>query len=254
MLVVISPAKAMTMDPAPDLPMTQPRFAQDASHLAAVARGLSVDDLAKLMSISDKLAQLNYDRFQGFDAPGETKQAAMAFAGDTYKGLEFKTIDADAQAWAQDHLRMLSGLYGVLRPFDMIRAYRLEMGSRLKTDRGASLYAYWGDRIAEALVADAQAIGTDRIVNCASTEYFKAADRKSLALRVITPRFLEDKGGAPKIISFYAKQARGAMARFITEQRITRDQDLLEFDTGGYRHSAELSTEASPAFVRVHPA
>lgn len=253
MLVVISPAKALNMDPAPDHPMTAPAFQNDATYLASVARDLGAEALAKLMKISDKLATLNADRFNAFQsspAPDAVKQAVLAFAGDTYKGLEAKTLDADDLAWAQDHLRILSGLYGVLRPMDAMQAYRLEMGSRLKTERGKSLYDYWGDRIATALNAQAETVGTDTLINCASQEYFGAVDQSALHPRVVTPVFLEDRNGTPKIVSFYAKQARGAMARFIIENRLTDDQAILDFSTGGYRHTPDLSEPTRPAFVR----
>lgn len=253
MLVVISPAKALDMEPVAGLPMTTPEFQDRANALAAIARDLSADELAKLMSISDKLAVLNRDRFAAFadaPAPEDVKQAIMAFAGDTYKGLEAKTLDPDALDWAQGHLRILSGLYGALRPFDGMQAYRLEMGSRLANPAGKTLYAYWGDTIAQALTDQARTVGTDILVNCASQEYFKAADRDALALRVVTPQFYEDKNGTPKIVSFYAKQARGAMARFVMEGRLSDPNDLLSFGTGGYQHAPDLSTPDRPAFLR----
>ena len=184
----------------------------------------------------------------------EEKPAALAFAGDTYQGLEAASLDADEMAWAQDHLAILSGLYGVLRPLDAIEPYRLEMGSRLATDRGRTLYDFWGDRIARALDAQAAEVGSDTLVNCASQEYFGAVDRTALGLRVITPVFMEERGGTPKVISFYAKKARGAMARFIIQNRLRDAESLTAFDTGGYRHVPDLSEPDSPVFLRDHPA
>lgn len=256
MLVVISPAKRLDWSER-DVAMTEPEFRADAARLARTARNLTLGDLQKLMSISTDLARLNRDRFRDFsDAPeaGTLRPAALAFAGDTYQGLEASSLDPDEMTWAQDHLRILSGLYGVLRPLDAIQAYRLEMGSRLKTRRGGSLYEYWGDQIAKALNAQAQATGTDVLVNCASQEYFGAVDLKALKLRVVTPVFMEDKGGAPKIVSFFAKKARGAMARYIVQRRLTDPEGLTDFDTGGYVHRPEMSEPDKPVFVRPYDA
>ena len=250
MLVVVSPAKKMNMDPVEGIEATRPAFQAEADDLATVARGLSVDDLQKLMKISESLAKLNRDRFSDFGEMDE-KPAALAFAGDTYQGLEASSLDADEMAWAQEHFRILSGLYGVLRPLDAIQPYRLEMGSRLKTQKGKTLYDYWGDKIAKALKAQADEVKTDTLVNCASQEYFGAVDLEALGLRVITPVFMEDKPGGPKIVSFYAKKARGAMARYIIQHRLTDAQALTEFDTGGYQYREDLSETDKPVFVRA---
>ena len=256
MLVVISPAKSLDMDPV-DVTATAPAFQEDAVRLSKTARNLTLKDLKDLMDISDDLARLNRDRFKAFAADPEanqTKPAALAFNGDTYQGLEAKTLDADDLAWAQDHLRILSGLYGLLRPLDAIQPYRLEMGSRLKTRRGNSLYDYWGDTIAKALNAQAEAVGTDTLINCASQEYFGAADRKALKLRVITPTFMEVKDDKPRIVSFFAKRARGAMARFVVENRLTEADGIKEFTTGGYAFDPDLSEGDKWVFVRDYPA
>ncbi|MBK1634179.1 peroxide stress protein YaaA [Rhodovulum adriaticum] len=253
MLVVISPAKRLDLTPAPGITPTAPDFQQDAVHLAQVAQGLSPDDLSKLMGISDKLARLNADRFKSFaadPAPEDVKPAALAFDGDTYAGLEAATLDEDALRYAQDHLRILSGLYGVLRPLDAIQPYRLEMGSKLATEKGKSLYEYWGDRLAKALNGTAAVAGTDVLVNCASQEYFGAVKPEALTLRVITPVFFEERPSGPKIVSFYAKKVRGAMARFIVERRVTDPAALAEFDTGGYRYMPEHSEPDRPVFLR----
>ncbi|MBE0412241.1 peroxide stress protein YaaA [Yoonia sp.] len=255
MLVVISPAKSLDMDPVAVTP-TQPVFQDDAVRLVKTARNLTLKQLKDLMHISDDLARLNRDRFKVFQAepePQATKPAALAFNGDTYQGLEAKTLSEDDLRWAQDHLAILSGLYGVLRPLDAIQPYRLEMGSRLKTRRGKSLYDYWGDTIAKALNAQAAAQGTDTLINCASQEYFGAADRKALTLRVITPTFMELKDGKPRIVSFFAKRARGAMARYIMENRLTAPDDIKGFSAGGYAYDSDLSDGDKWVFLRDYP-
>jgi cytoplasmic iron level regulating protein YaaA (DUF328/UPF0246 family) len=249
MLIVVSPAKKLDMSAVEGVAPTQPQFRAEAEELAEVARGLSVADLRKLMHISEDLAKLNAGRFAEFGAM-DSKPAALAFAGDTYQGLEAASLDRDEMAWAQDHLRILSGLYGVLRPLDALEPYRLEMGSRLKTAKGKSLYEFWGDKISLALNAQAKGVGADVLVNCASQEYFGAVAPDALTLRVVTPVFMEMKAGQPKIVSFYAKKARGAMARYIIQRRLTDPAALLEFDTGGYRHAPDLSEPDKPVFLR----
>lgn len=256
MLVTISPAKRLDWAER-DVDVTYPDFQDDAIRLAKTMRGQTLGDLKKLMSLSDDLAKLNRDRFRDFQddpAADVSRPAALAFAGDTYQGLEATSLDAEELAWAQDHLRILSGLYGVLRPLDAIQAYRLEMGSRLKTRRGKNLYDYWGSQIAKALNAQGQAAGTDVLVNCASQEYFGAVDPKALKLRLITPVFMEDKGGAPKVVSFFAKRARGAMARYVIQHRLSDPDALKDFDSGGYAYQPELSTPDKPVFLRPYPA
>jgi len=255
MLVVVSPAKSLDLDPV-DVPATAPDFQEDAVRLSKTAKNLTLKELKALMSISDDLARLNRDRFKAFAAEPDaetTKPAALAFNGDTYQGLEAKTLTEDDLAWAQDHLRILSGLYGLLRPLDAIQPYRLEMGSRLKTRRGKTLYDYWGDTIAKALNAQAEAVGTETLINCASQEYFGAADRKALKLRVITPVFMEVKDDKPRIVSFFAKRARGAMARFVVENRVTDPDGIKDFTSGGYGYDPDLSDGDKWVFVRDYP-
>jgi cytoplasmic iron level regulating protein YaaA (DUF328/UPF0246 family) len=255
MLIVLSPAK--TLDPTPVAhPATTPRWQDEATRLARTARNLTLRDLRGLMDISDDLARLNRDRFRAFEAdphPDQTRPAVFTFAGDTYIGLDARTLSDDDLADAQNRLRLLSGLYGLLRPLDAIQPYRLEMGTRLHTRRGDSLYAFWGDRIARALRDDAAAIGTDTLLNCASVEYFTAADRPALKLRVVTPTFLEDKGGKQSVVSFFAKRARGAMARHVITHRLTDPADLASFTTGGYAFDPDQSTPDNPVFVRATP-
>ncbi|MCK0168813.1 peroxide stress protein YaaA [Jannaschia sp. S6380] len=248
MLTVISPAKSLDFDPV-DVPPTAPRFADDTARLVRTARRKGIRDLQALMDISEKLARLNRDRFRDWEAAPE-KPAIFAFAGDTYTGLDAATLSEDALRHAQGHLRILSGLYGLLRPLDALKPYRLEMGSKLATRRGRDLYAFWGDRIAKALEEDAAANGATCLVNCASQEYFGAVDREALTLPVVTPTFLEDRPDGPKIVSFFAKQARGAMARYVIENRIEGPSDLRAFDSGGYLWQADRSTPQAPVFLR----
>ncbi|MEJ6395739.1 peroxide stress protein YaaA [Gymnodinialimonas sp. 2305UL16-5] len=250
MLTVISPAKRLDWSDR-DVQMSAPDFQDDAMALARVAKRLSQKDLQSLMGISADLAKLNADRFRAFEeAPDDIRPAALAFAGDTYMGLEADSLDADTMIYAQRHLRILSGLYGLLRPLDGIRPYRLEMGSRLKTRKGPNLYRYWDTQIAEALRAQAADVGTDTLINCASVEYFSAVDLDALGLQVVTPQFFEDKPAGPKIVSFFAKKARGAMARFVMERRLTKPEQIADFDTGGYVFAPDLSAEGKPAFLR----
>lgn len=255
MLITISPAKSLDMTPV-DLSTTEPEFQADAVRLSKTMRGQTLSQLRKLMSLSDDLARLNRDRFKVFsDAPDadQTKAAALAFNGDTYQGLEAKTLTEEDMRYAQDHLCILSGLYGILRPLDAIQPYRLEMGSRLKTRRGKNLYDYWGDTLAKTLNARAAEAGTDTLINCASTEYFTAANRKALKLQVITPQFLEIKDNRPRMVSFFAKRARGAMARYVIENRVTNLNDIKGFAAGGYAWDADASSPEAPVFMRDYP-
>lgn len=255
MLVVVSPAKRLDWSPS-KASLTQPDFQDDAVRLVKTARNLTLGDLQKLMHISPDLAKLNRDRYKSFeDEPVAeiTRPAAFGFAGDTYTGLEASSLEEEELDWAQDHLRILSGLYGLLRPMDAIQPHRLEMGSKLKTRRGKSLYDYWGTQISKALVAQANELGTDTLINCASQEYFGAADTKALKLRVITPVFMEEKNGEAKIVSFFAKKARGSMARFIIQRRLTDPESIKDFDLGGYRYVEDMSEGDRWVFLRDYP-
>lgn len=249
MLAVISPAKKLDFEPLEsDVNATFPAFQKDANVLADVARELSASDLRGLMHISEDLATLNKERFKAFKSRSgdrNSKQAAFAFAGDTYTGLRAVDFAADDLEYAQDHLRILSGLYGILRPLDKIQPYRLEMGSRLANEHGSNLYAYWGKRLGPALDKAADGV----VLNCASIEYFKAA-KSSIKSRIITPQFKEDKGGDLKMVGFFAKKARGSMARYLIENRIKNPDDLKSFDTDGYGFQENLSTENDWVFTR----
>lgn len=252
MLIVLSPAKRLDFTEAdPALPASERRFREDTASLSRTARARTVSELRQLMSISDDLARLNRERFQAFDADSaDGVQAAFAFAGDVYEGLRARDLDRAGLAFAQDHLRILSGLYGLLRPLDRIQPYRLEMGTRLKTRRGSSLYDFWGDRISKQLNADAEGHADNALVNLASQEYFGAVDAKALKLPVVTPHFRESKDGESRIISFFAKKARGAMARFAIDERIERADDLKAFDRDGYRFDKAGSTDTDWIFIR----
>ena len=225
MLVVVSPAKKLNMDPISSVDVTEPIFKEDVKSLINIARDLSSNQLKDLMGISPKLADLNKERFLNFGNQ-EKKPAVFAFAGDTYKGLDIEKLNENDLDWAQKHLRILSGLYGLLRPLDLIEPYRLEMGSKLKGDHGNTLYDFWDNKISQNLNKYAREIGTNVLVNCASNEYFNAIKPNTLELRVVTPVFMERKDGKEKIISFYAKNARGAMARFIIQNQITDIENI----------------------------
>ena len=246
MIAVISPAKTLDYkSPLPDLAPTRPHFAVEADALAAAAAGLGEEKLSALMRISPALAKLNAERFRDFaDAP--ERPAMFAFAGDVYTGLEAKTLDEPAILFAQDHLRMLSGLYGLLRPLDAMRPYRLEMGTRW-APRGDKLTDWWGDRIATRLADEIAAEGTGTILNLASQEYWHAVDGKLPAsIRVIAVDFRE----GDRFVSFHAKKARGAMARWMVEHAITDTDAMRGFDSDGYAFDAEASTPTLWRFVR----
>jgi len=251
MLAVISPAKKMDFEPVTGVGDSVPKFQEDANTLAKVARKLSVSDLRVMMKISEDLATLNRERFQAFsDDPEEraTKQAAFAFAGDTYTGLQAESLSSDDLDYAQENLRILSGLYGVLRPLDRIQPYRLEMGRKLATKSGATLYAYWADRIG----AELDSVSNGTIVNLASNEYFKAAGKK-MTSRIITPAFKEEREDGLKMIGFFAKKARGSMARFMMQNRVDTVEGLKDFNIDGYGYRADLSGENDWVFSRDTP-
>jgi len=254
MITVISPAKRLNETPFEGT-VTVPQFMAEARQLARIARALTAADLARLMAISPALAALNHARFQGFAKAGAPFAAGFLFDGDTYAGLEARSFCPDALRWAGQHLRILSGLYGLLRPLDGIAPYRLEMGSRLHNPKGETLYAFWGGKISRALNDLGRETGAKALINCASGEYFSAVDRRSLRLPVVTPVFVEDDDGNGRIISFWAKRARGAMARYIAGAQLTDPQDLRGFDLGGYRFAPSQSDAQRMVFARpYHPA
>lgn len=255
MLVVLSPSKALNFEAPPvSVALTTPELTDLTAELAKSTKKLRAADLKRMMSLSDSLAKLNRERFQSFDpASEEGLQAAFAFNGDVYTGLKARTLDRKGLAWAQDHVRILSGLYGLLRPLDAIQPYRLEMGVRIKTKRGQNLYDFWGVEIAAKLNAAAMGHKDKTLVNCASQEYFGAVDRAALKLPVVTCRFLEEKDGEARMISFYAKQARGLLARWAIDHRVARAADLKGFDSAGYRFMPAASNDQEFTFARAQP-
>lgn len=256
MITVISPAKNLDYEtPAPNKKHTQPELLSHSQELIEVCRTLSAQDLSSLMKISDKLAGLNVARFTEWQTPFNTenaKQAIFAFNGDVYIGLDAATLSDSALEYAQSHLRILSGLYGILKPLDLMMAYRLEMGTKLANPRGSNLYQFWGAVIAEKLNQVFAEQNTSTLVNLASNEYFKAVDKKALKGEIITPVFKDCKNGQYKVISFYAKKARGLMARYIMEQQVMTMDKLLAFDSAGYYYSEEHTKKANePVFLRA---
>ncbi|GAA0732317.1 peroxide stress protein YaaA [Sphingomonas japonica] len=252
MIAVLSPAKTLDYSTAlPPFDATAPRFNEEASDLARAASRLGKRKLAALMHISPRLAELNDARFKGFDDQPE-RPAIFAFAGDVYTGFEARSLDPEAIGFAQEHVRLLSGLYGLLRPLDAIRPYRLEMGTRWAPGRAKTLYDFWQDRIADLLAAEVLADGSGVIVNLASQEYWRAvAGRLPPRVRVVDIDFREHGPDGPRFVSFSAKRARGMMARWICEHHITDPEALIGFDSDGYRHDAAASNEATLRFVRA---
>lgn len=256
MLVLLSPAKSLDYDtPLPTRRHTLPRLLDDSEALIRQLRELSVSQIAGLMGISDELAALNAQRYADFTlplTPRTARPAVFAFAGDVYQGLDAARLDTRDLTEAQKTVRILSGLYGVLRPLDLMAPYRLEMGTRLRTERGSNLVEWWGDRITDLLVADlADSPGADVVVNCASQEYFGSVRPERLGARVVSPRFEDTSAqGKRSVVSFYAKRARGAMAAWLVQHRVRTAKEISEFDADGYAHDPDASTADQPVFVR----
>jgi cytoplasmic iron level regulating protein YaaA (DUF328/UPF0246 family) len=254
MLTLLSPAKSLDYEsPLPISRSTQPRLKVDIADLIGQLQSLSAADIASLMHVSDKLADLNYERFQGFAdsfTKANSRQAIFAFVGEVYQGMSLADWSADDFATAQDKIRILSGLYGVLRPLDLMQPYRLEMGTRFENNRGKNLYQFWGDRITDLLNEDLKKSDSDVVLNLASNEYFSAITPSKLKGNVVSPVFKDEKNGKFKIISFYAKRARGLMADFVVKNNLKQVSDLLQFTAAGYAYDAESSTEAKPVFSR----
>ncbi|MCP3789318.1 MULTISPECIES: peroxide stress protein YaaA [Pseudomonas] len=257
MLTVISPAKTLDYDTPPVTErFTLPRHLDHSQELIEQLRAMSPAQISELMHLSDKLAGLNAARFGSWTpafTPENAKQALLAFKGDVYTGLDAQTLTEDDLSYAQDHLRMLSGLYGLLRPLDLMQPYRLEMGTKLANARGKDLYAFWGTRISEWLNEALAEQGDDVLLNLASNEYFSAVKRSALKARVINVDFKDLKKGQHKIISFYAKKARGMMSRFVIEERISDPTQLKQFEVQGYYYSAEQSKAEHLVFLRDQP-
>jgi len=254
MLIVISPAKKLDFESeVKSSKYTKPDFLDDSSELVERMRDFSALDIAELMHVSNDLAELNFDRFHEWNDKFTTKNAKpsiFAFQGDVYTGFDAASLNQSELNYAQSHLRILSGLYGVLRPLDLMKAYRLEMGTRLENPRGKNLYEFWGTQITDALNEQMKKIRTTTLVNLASNEYFKSVKKKHLDGDIITPAFKDYKNGEYKMIGFFAKKARGWMSRYIIKNRITDVEDLRDFEEEGYRFNKKLSSESEPVFTR----
>lgn len=251
--MLISPAKSLDMQAAvPKIELTQARFLNESQILIHQLQALSPDEIGDLMRISEKLSNLNYQRFQDWRQVGTAEQCAslFAFKGDVYQGLAVEEFSAEDIRFTQQHLRILSGLYGVLRPLDMMQAYRLEMGTKLISEKGKNLYAFWGIKISELINQDMLKQNCQQLINLASNEYFKAIKPALIQAEVITPVFKDFKNGKYKIISIYAKKARGMMVNYAVKHKITQAEQLKDFDHAGYRYDDELSNKNQWVFIR----
>ncbi|WP_294833449.1 peroxide stress protein YaaA [uncultured Gilliamella sp.] len=256
MLTIISPAKTLDyQSPLITSDYSKPQFMPETQQLVEACKKLSANELAKLMSISPKLAEVNYQRFQDWHAnftPDNARQAILAFKGDVYEGLHVEDFTDKDLSFAQSHLRILSGLYGVLRPLDLIQPYRLEMGIRLKNGHNSNLYQFWGDKLTDYLNKELAQSANPTLINLASNEYFKAIKAKQLKASIIQPIFLDKSKGEFKVISFYAKKARGLMSRFIIKNNINQSNDIKSFNLEGYQFDSKRSTELEWFFIRNH--
>ena len=251
--MLISPAKSLDMQTSyPDMKTTEIRFLEDSQLLIDQLQTLNPEEIANLMGISEKLAELNYQRFQDWVAKGSAQEcpALFAFKGDVYQGIAVDNFQQDDIAYAQKNLRILSGLYGLLRPLDQMQAYRLEMGTKFTNTRGANLYAFWGNKITDLVNQEMSDNQSTELINLASNEYFKAVKKKDITHKIITPIFKDYKNGQYKIISFYAKKARGMMVAFAVKNKIQQAEQLKEFTSTGYYFSAEQSNETDWVFLR----
>ncbi len=255
MLTVLSPAKKLSKEcigrtKNHDLP----RFLDRSKELVGHLKGMEPGDLMSLMGISEKLAILNWERMQNWKKsfnPDCSMESAYCFMGDTYTGLDAESLSDQDMSFAQTHTRILSGLYGILRPLDLMMPYRLEMGTKLKNKAGKDLYQYWGDTLVDSINGELKDHDHNIVINCASVEYFKSLDRPSLEAEVVTPQFKEIKNGKMKMVSFFAKRARGMMARYIIQNQINDKKDILGFDLGGYNYDPSISTASEPVFTRA---
>ena len=254
MLTVLSPAKKLSKECFVKTDQYQsPQFIKESKGLVKELKTMTPLDLMSLMGISENLAELNWERMQQWNdkfEPENSREAIFSFMGDTYSGLDADSLGPQELDFAQDNIRILSGLYGVLRPLDLMKPYRLEMGTKLANQRGKNLYEYWEDSLANHIKKALMTHKENVVLNCASVEYFKVIDRPSLEINVITPQFKDMKNGKYKMISFFAKKARGMMARFIIQNRIENVNDIHTFDLGGYSYNKSLSTPNQPVFTR----
>ena len=258
MIVILSPSKTLDFSDtsaavAQNIAHTTPDLLKEASALAKILKKKQVDELAALMSLSDKLAALNYGRYQNFSppfTPQNARQALLAFKGDVYTDIAVGTYRKEDFDFAQGHVRILSGLYGLLRPLDLIQPYRLEMGTKLSTSKGNSLYEYWGEKITKQLNQDFQEHPQKTLINLASQEYFKAVNAKKLSAEIITPVFKQYKNGNYKVIALFAKKARGTMTNFIIQNKIEEAEKLKTFSEAGYEYDENKSAASEWVFVR----
>lgn len=255
MLAILSPAKNMNPSERIFTHRTEPVFLHEANTLITHLQKLSKKDIKELMHISDDLSKLNYERYLNWQekpSSKETKQAVLYFQGMAFQGLDANTLSDKNLTEAQERLRILSGLYGLLRPLDSLQAYRLEMGTAFGIHSAKNLYEYWGNKITNALNNDMKLYGRKTLVNLASNEYYKAVNSKEIKANIITPTFKDDRGKGLKVMSVYAKKARGMMARFIIENQLSNVEDLQAFDSEGYYYNVKLSTKNKPVFTREH--
>ena len=254
MLTVISPAKTLDYEtPTITQQATQPQFLERAAALVADAKKMNTEEIQNLMSVSQNIASINQQRFKNWTTPfnlDNSKQSILAFKGDVYTGLDAETLNTADLNFAQNHLRILSGLYGVLRPLDLMQPYRLEMGLQFKNQGGKNLYEFWGNAITGALNKELAHLKSSLLINLASNEYFKSVQKSDLNADIVTPVFKDLKGGKYKIIAFYAKKARGLMARYIIENRLTKPDDLKNFDINGYHFNEFESNPNEIVFTR----
>ena len=249
-----SPAKTLDYSQEFDVQHTAPAFLSDSAKLIKELKVKEPKDIASLMGLSDKLATLNFDRYQSWSASktmgNDSKPALFVFQGDVYQGLQANTFNKKDITFAQKHLRILSGLYGELRPLDVIKPYRLEMGTKLPTARGKNLYKFWGTKVQENILKELKANKSNLVVNLASKEYFTVVGSLPTDVNVVSPVFKDFKNGEYKLISFYAKKARGYMSHWMIKNKVTKPEDLKNFDAEGYKYSKKLSTESEPVFLR----
>lgn len=254
MLITISPAKTLDFETPPvTTTHTMPVFLKQSQQLVNTLRNYSAMDLSELMKLSMKLAELNFERYHSWKTPfnlNNAKQTVLAMKGDVYGGLDAESLSEEGFSFAQQHLRILSGLYGVLRPLDLMQPYRLEMGTRLPNEKGKDLYAFWGEQITRAINKALKAQGDDILVNLASNEYFKSIKPKLIQGRIITPQFKEKTNGSYRMIGIFAKQARGLMSRFIIDNRLRNPKDIQGFNRNGYRYNNRLSKADQWVFTR----
>ena len=257
MITVLSPAKKLSPEcVANGSAYTRPVFLDQSKDLVTILKSLDPIGLQSLMGISQNLSELNWERFQSWTSdfsPETSRQAAYSFKGDTYNGLDADTLSEKDMIFSQDRVRILSGLYGLLKPLDLMLPYRLEMGTKLDNKKGKNLYEFWGNSISEIITQDLATHKDKTVLNCASNEYFKSINNSSLNANIVTPEFKEIKNGKTRMISFFAKKARGMMARFVIENRIEDTSSILDFNMAGYKYDPSLSEQLKPVFTRKQP-